>query len=481
MSAVQSLQSKMSLLGLALTFALVVGSVLGQSSCPASAEGCVEREKFNQLSQSDPNYYCEQGAIVAAEAQNCLYRCKFSEQHHYLQEQKDRINTFCKTVDSKCDRVTDTFISQTRCFDVYGGLGNVTAAILREFAAGQEVKCQEFQWARYCQRVQNCSFNERLDIAIVKSEPVILLALAACRSETIKSLLPYIERTDGCKPNQDKQILQKCNVSCDVANAADPKSICALLQKQATCLEEQTAGCTAMARRLVLPRLNTYAVANKHLYCNISYYGLPVRSGRSCEYSDLINTCLLTKTLPNTLNFYQLQPLFNLDTLVIDFCKTKSNVDKAVVACKNAFLACPTLQSLLLQVSSEIDIEFMPEIGVFPLDQFAMKYIYDKQIPDNCPKTLKWSDRICIPIDNKRDVDDEKSTVQSRSTPQGHSTPTRNVRGSTPTRGAGDFGRRTFTQGTTMYRRANTPDHTTTVRPTTPPKHTTPPRKRNEN
>lgn len=412
-----------------LLSAVLIASVYGQ--CPQTADECVDDKKFNKLSQGDPSFYCEEGAKLVAEAQNLLRDCKFSEDNSRLKSKKAEINSFCFREDNNCPNVTDTFVAQTRCYDPYGGLDNIIDKIIAAFESGASNfmdLCNPLYWGRYCQKTQICSFNQNLDFYLINQNKPVGLGLAVCGSETLKTILQYLEESSGCPVgnDMDAEIRSKCDIACDTANALDEKEYCILLEKQASCLQDATAGCSSAERKYVKPRLNTYAVANKYLSCNIKYNGITVKpSGRTVEYSALINQCTFSQTT-EPLNLLSLQQLFNFDTPYLsDFCKSRENQDKIVADCRNAFLAVATPQFKLLSRTQDdlnaVPIDFVPQLGAFPVDSYATAFTY-KSLPDVCPNNLQWSDRICVPNAEQSTKAPEKST-KSGITPPPKTTP----------------------------------------------------------
>lgn len=381
-------------------------------TCPQTADGCISAE-LKTLAKGDPNYYCEHGSVLFAASQNCLRDCKFSEDNTVLNGYKDDINSFCFKEESTCPNVADTYLNQTRCYDPYDGLAAVLGNITKAFEAGVTdltTVCNRLYWGRSCQKIPTCKYNKNLDTTYVTEDhPEILLGLAICGSESLKAFLPYVEKSQGCLLDLDKTIVQKCNYSCDISNTVTGSNVaglCTYLEKQAACLEENTKGCTAAQRKYVLPRLNSYAIANRYMpECHIKYNGITVKpTGEPVKYSELINLCLFRTTVENAINFDTIRPLLNRDIPVRDFCDTMEDKLKHTTDCRNEFIAAATPQSKLLTRQevdvSSIDIDFVPEIGTFPLDSWGTAYIYGN-LPDVCPKKLQWADGICTPDEER--------------------------------------------------------------------------------
>jgi len=237
--------------------------------------------------------------------------------------------------------------------------------------------------------------------------------LAMCGSETLKSYLPYLDVTTTCNADSNAAVTSKCGIGCALANAPNAQALCSLLENQAKCLEEQSAGCTDTARRYVLPRLNTYAMANKHLGCQIKYNGILVRTaGKDFDYITATDSCLLSDLNANYDNFGRLKSIFNRDTPVKAFCTSRNDEDVLLTKCRNNFLTCATPQHKLLSRIEDASIDksaqFAPEIGAFPVDSFGMAYIYN-WLPFACTSVL-WSDRICV-----ADVDKPVVTIPTSS------------------------------------------------------------------
>lgn len=386
--------------------AVLIASVYGQS-CTKTVDDCLNSPGFKKLSTGDPSYYCEQGSKTVADAQNCLRGCGFPEDNDYLVKQKKDINEFCADRNDDCPNVTDTFVAQTRCYDPYGGIDSIVANITSAFESGAtdfSKYCNPLYWGRTCQRNQTCQVNANLESSLITNQ--VALGLAICGSEDLKRLLPNIEQSTGCSVGNDMnaKINNRCNIACNAADATNETYFCELLQKQATCLETETAGCTAAQRQYVKPRLNSYAVANRYLNCKIKFNGITVKhSGKVIDYSRLINLCGFWDTI-EPLIFISLQLLLNYETPYLQqFCSNINDKDSLIAVCRNSFLAAATPQFKLLSRTEDdlnsVSTDFNPSIGGFPVDAYGMTYIFD-DLPAGCPdvaKPLQWSQGICVP------------------------------------------------------------------------------------
>jgi hypothetical protein len=410
---------------------LAVLVVKCNGQCTGSANNCVDQQALNQLSTADPTYYCERGAILLAQAKKCMDECKAVDTTGYLRRKQAEIDQFCSQASANCSSVTETYINQTKCYEPYGGIDSVLANIFNQFENKvASIDCKHLYWARYCQSQVDCRYNRELDLQLVKEHPQVVLALHVCRSEKAGPLGEQLVNNEKCTSELNTKIESECSIACEIAYASDSATVCSLLEKQAGCFERLTLGCTTAARRYSLPRLDTYAIANKYLGCSIKFNGLTIMAPTLsvCEYSEMLNACFFAQSIENAITFDRLMPLFNMDLPVGGFCKTIVSEKKDKLnACIAKYLECPVPQArLLLPESSQYDNSYAPSIGGFPLNVWGMNTVYNA-LPNPCTSNLRWTTQICVQTEEPKTTKPPKKTTPNPKVDNG----TRNDRGQT--------------------------------------------------
>jgi hypothetical protein len=415
---------------------LVVGTVAAvlsgsaHAACPSDgAANCVKQELFNQLSTSDPTNYCQQGAILAGDAVKCLDDCLSPGASTFLNNQVKKIETFCSQASPNCPAVVGTYVNQTKCFDGYEGLELLLPEILRRFQIRQSnaEKCQDLFWGRSCMRIQSCKYNANLYLYLVAKNPNIVLCLSVCGSEDVTKLAPVLEKKDTCSQTLFDKIKKDCNIGVQIAAATVKEQVCPLLETQAACIENLSKGCSEATKLYLVPRLDTYAMANQYLGCNVKCNDIKVQPQIVCDYTKVLKTCFYRDTIENSLQ-YSLLSLINRDLPVMGFCQNLKNITEQLRQCKLTLLSCIVPNSRLYVPANTYDESYAPEMGAFPLNLWGMNSIFN-WLNGFCKPDQRWSDVIYnAPVETVPTVKTTKKT-----TPQPKTTPKPEMRVPTPT------------------------------------------------
>jgi hypothetical protein len=351
-----------------------------RAQCPSGgAASCVNQNSFNQLSQLNPTTYCQTGATLVQQAYACLASCNnAADPTGSLSTFRQKIDQFCAQTAS-CPNVTGTYITQCACFNQWGG-EPALQAVFADFNAGKTVmqNCSYAYWIRSCQQQTDCIYNKNLQLQLLT--PDLVLALAVCGSGTTTTLAPYTFVNSQCSSSMDTAIQANCNIASGISQATTQSQICSLFNQQISCFLKYSAGCTDIEQTYMLPRIDTYAIANKYMSCGLMYKNILIqpRPGNPYTFSTAINTCLFQQTVEAAINFETLQPLFNMDVLISGFCPNINNIANSIINCSIAYLALDPPQSKLMPDSNTTnpDASFVPSLGAFPLNKWGMGVIF---------------------------------------------------------------------------------------------------------
>jgi len=384
-----------------LVAAAAVSVAYVSAVCPGSADKCLNKDAFSKLSQSNANDYCVKGAVLYASAQSCLNECKTTDTSGYLDTVKKTFNDFALKADPNCTNLFDTYINQTNCFPQYGGADTVNKILSTFDDTGSRSNddCQKLYWGRNCQKLTTCSFNLLLDLQLMAANSDAVLGLAVCGSEKAAEIETQIEDNSGCSTTDiDSNVQSNCNIACDIKDAETAEDICAALEKQAANLEKYTAGCANAQRTYILPRLDTYALANAKLGCNIKFKNLEIRApiGSMCNYTTILNNCFFARAVDNAIDFYRLQPLFNGDMPIVDFCKNLGSSASLISNCIQSVLPCAVPQAKLLARSPTYLENFNVNLGGLPLNGWGASWVL-KFAVTACTSNVAWTTPICNP------------------------------------------------------------------------------------
>jgi hypothetical protein len=148
----------------------------------------------------------------------------------------------------------------------------------------------------------------------------------------------------------------------------------------------------------LLPRFDSYAIANTYLGCTIQVDGLIVQPPVStkCTYVDQLNDCLYAQVVGDAIDWTRLQALYDMDLPVGGFCQHLANISQAIATCSASYLACPTPHSLIYPAMTTYDDSYTASLGVFPLNEWGMTSIF-RWMNGACPNP-QWTDQICQPV-----------------------------------------------------------------------------------
>lgn len=373
------------------------------ADCPTDCVNQAKAAIASENQQSNPTSYCVNASFAIAQAIQCLaVSCNNAQDTSgYISTTKTQIDNFCRTKDPLCTSTTDISVNQAACWNPYGTLPLVLAAIGSNFQSKNDSTsaCNQLYWGRTCQtKISNCTYTNALQLKFVASNPSVVLGLALCGSETVGTLAPLAYRSDGCNNNIDSNVRDNCNIGYKVATATNASTICALFQQQITCLENACAGCSVAEAQYILPRMDTYAIANLYLKCNIQYKGVSLqqRFASACQYSVVLNACFFQTTVENALDFGRLQPLFNKDLPINGFCTNLKNIAAQQATCNAALMTCVIPQSKMYVSPGIYDNSYAPEIGGYPLNLWGMASIFN-DLNGSCPQGSQWSNQLYAP------------------------------------------------------------------------------------
>lgn len=395
------------------------GSV--NADCPG-VNTCVKQELFNQLSTTNPTNYCEQGAVIAGQAVRCLEDCLAAGTSSFLNDQIEKINSFCKAASPNCNDVVGTYVNQTKCFDKQdGGLDLITSQIIEYYKAGKskeqakQRRCNDLFGGVTCQKKRDCKYNADLYFPLVTSDPRIPLCLSLCGSEELPKLAPYLVKTDKCSEALFTRIETECNISMSLCAAATTnEEACSLLETQAACIEKLTVGCTTATQRYLLPRMDSFTLANEILGCKVSINGIELQARSDCNYTAVINQCFYANAVDNAMK-YRILPLLCRDLPVGGFCQNSQNKDAQLLNCKMEILSCTVPQARLLVVPNKYDDSYAPTMGTFPINIWGMNSIFT-WLNGDCKPNQTWSDRIYVPPVQAQPT--KKTTPPPKNTPE---------------------------------------------------------------
>jgi hypothetical protein len=413
-------------------------AVLSQSCPYSSYSTCITTavQAINQLSQSDAAYYCKQGAIIAATASKCLVSCNGVDVTHDLATAARTVNQFCGQASPGCSNVVEVYLNQTQCFDPYGGAAKAANDILTAFNNSYTTNCNPAIWGRNCQKLYTtCQYNYDLGVQLLSATPQIVVALAVCGSETLVTpLLPLVTDNSKCSSSLYTTIEAQCNVATAVPNANSNGDMCTALQTQLQCILTLSAGCTTAVSRYVLPRLESYAIANIYLGCSLTLFNILIKPSplNRCNYINQINSCFYSAYTANAFNLIPARQLLNRDLPLRGFCNNRQSVSAGVLNCTLSLFQCTIPQAQLLTAPTTFDDSYAPAIGVFPLNSYGMTSLFNS-LPASCAtNTGVWSIPIVAAQTTAPGPSGGSGVKQSGPTPARQKTPPPPSRPTTP-------------------------------------------------
>lgn len=380
---------------------LFAASVPSSSNC-VSPETCLSQADISQLSGNNITSYCLSGIPLEYQLQSCLSNCNFTATADIANDVAV-MGVICSAAEANCNNVLGRYVSYSSCFDAYGGMNALTSQVISAFNLRQstDTVCQNVAVARSCQRLSvygstssgstttGCSFLQVLDMDNYNANPNLAMAQYICGSENV----PVLTQSNNCgnSNNMISTIQQTAAISCSIAAATDPQTICSLMQQQANDIVSNSIGCTAVLQQFLLPRLNTYAIANALLGCSptIQINGLfvqPVVISPSpifqCNYANQINACF-NLGLSGTLQPNDLEKLLVGNFMWSQFCPMTSSVDALVAACVSAFTRCRLPLASAFGPVATYDNSYDLSLGPFPLDYYGLNTVLGSST--SCP------------------------------------------------------------------------------------------------
>jgi hypothetical protein len=313
-------------------------------------------------------------------------------------------------------------MDQMKCFDTYGGRDFVVSDIFEKFEKRENrIDCNYLYWGTYCMREQVCQYNRNLYLQLISLHPEVVLALAVCGSEKAAELAANFNNNGACTKDLNGRIESECNIACKVAAAETPEDVCSLLEDQAGCIERLSSGCKKAEEKYALPRLDTYAIANKYMGCDITYNGLKVQAtaDSKCEYSEMLNKCFNAHAIEDALTFTRLHPLVNRDFPVREFCPSLAKFLQPVANCTTAYLSGQVPQAHLFGKVASYDESFAPEMGAFPLNSWGLSSLAE-WVLSACGQNIAWTEQLCV-LDEPSTTTERKreKTTPQKTTPHG--------------------------------------------------------------
>lgn len=392
-----------------LVVAILCGSLISyaKSDCVVnSADNCLQTSDLQHLpSSGNLSLFCTSAASLVYKVKVCLDECAF--------DSSNNIRKFFTTFEDVCSDTLgcqniDRFYSDFQsCFNSSGGLSKLLNDLITAFNNKENVNtfCRFLSHGKNCMdsAAANCSYLADLMSATFELYGQFAIARHICGSENV----PIVSDKSNCanSRNMIANINRECDISCSISATDDSDTICRFLQLQVDCFLRWSVGCTDTERRFILPRLNTYAIANLLLGCSapIRLQGVSVQptgldrgypDNFRCKYIDQLNDCFDFKLPRSGLRPDVVQRLMNGNFLVDYFCDLKAInklfADELIAKCVNSFLRCRLPAAEIYQRAFTYDeLPFNSSLAPFPLDYWGLSNILSSlQCPNPAPPTL---------------------------------------------------------------------------------------------
>jgi hypothetical protein len=413
------------------------------TTCPyptGSTGLCISNaaQQLNQLSTSNPTVYCEQAAVISANASNCIEACNTVDVGDVLEVAEQKVYQFCQAASPTCASFIAYYYIQTTCFTQYGGALAVASSISQQFIAKKPTtSCKQLTWGLNCLLAYNsCPYNADLGYQLIAATPQLVTAMAICGYPNTTNYLPIITNNNQCNANTNPTIEAQCIVAPSVATAVTNAEMCQALSTQFSCILSNSVGCTTAQARYLLPRLDSYALANLYLGCTLQLFGLPILPAPQsrCNYVSQVNACFFQNVVSTSFSITRMAELLNEEMPIGGFCKTVQAQASGMTNCTTSLYECPLPHAALFHAPTVYDNTYAPSMGVLPMNAWGMQTLYTLVSSGSaCSAVPLWSSGIYVPPQTSTVA--VQGVIGNRATaPRGQTSPLPS-RGTTPKSG----------------------------------------------